>query len=77
MRNNLLLLSILPANSDLPGIPPTGCRLCCSLASSFSPPRLSLLQGVGFDTPHKYTLEAENRKLYDLKFPGAEMTKLD
>ena len=59
----LFLLTILPASSYLASIPPAGWHLCYSLATSPSLPVLSHYQGVGFDTTHKLTLQADNRRL--------------
>ena len=46
MRNVLLLLTLLPTDSDLHRKPPTVPHLCCSLANSLSPVPLSLLRAV-------------------------------
>jgi hypothetical protein len=59
MRNFLLLLTILPAGSDLLTNPPTGWYPRFCLATPCALHSLSLGQGGGFDTPHKESLEAD------------------
>jgi hypothetical protein len=59
MRHFLLLLTILPAGSDLMTNPPTGRHLCFCPESPCSLHSLSLGQGGSFDTTHKETLQAD------------------
>jgi len=61
--NALLLLTILPAGSDLRSVPPGDWYICFSLANPSARPSLSLSQGVGFGTAHKQTLDADCRLL--------------
>jgi hypothetical protein len=68
MRNFLFLLKILPAGSDLLASSPTASHLCLFFAIPSSLPSLSLRQGRRFDTKHKQTLQADNRRSKDLNF---------
>ena len=68
IRNFLLLMKILPVGIDPPAIPPTDWYLCRSVATPPAPLALSRCQGIGADTKHKRTLQADKRRLNHLKF---------
>ena len=76
MRNFHLLLTILPAGSDLLTNPPTGWHLRFYLANPCELYPLSLGQGGGFDTPRKEPLQADQRHLLHLYFINILLTDL-
>jgi hypothetical protein len=68
MWNILILLTTMPAGNEYTAILSTGQHLFCSFPTPSPQASLSLCQGVDFDTPQKQSLQADYRRLLDLKF---------